>query len=84
MPVRTGTDAGRHPPRIMLDTRHLRTTVSSGRYVVDPFAVADALLARAGIGAGSAEPRVRREPVDEFSPDGARSPSDPEPPHRPE
>ena len=47
------------PPTTMLDTTNLRSTVSSGRYVVDPFAVADALLARAGIATGPPEPRER-------------------------
>lgn len=61
------------------DTTHLRTTVSSGRYVVDPFAVADALLARAGISAGPAEARER--PDDAVSPGGAPSPPAPPPAH---
>jgi hypothetical protein len=64
----------------MLDSTHLRTTVTSGRYVVDPFAVADALLARAGIAIPAAEPRERQAPADDVSPDGARSRTDPEPP----
>lgn len=62
----------------MTDTTHLRTTVITGRYVVDPFAVADALLARAGIamwpGEGSDPSRF------DVSPDGARSRPGPEPP----
>ena len=66
----------------MLDTRHLRSTVSSGRYVIDPFAVADALLARAGIATAALEPHA---PAGEaVSPDGARTRPAPEPPLRPE
>lgn len=57
------------------DTTHLRTTVSSGRYVVDPFAVADALLARAGISAPPVEAHER--PDGEVSPGGAPSPPAP-------
>ena len=83
MPVGTGKDARRPTPQAtMLDTTHLRTTVTSGRYVVDPFAVADALLARAGIATGPAEPRERPAPADGVSPDGARSRPAPEPPRR--
>ncbi len=77
MPLGTGMEARRPTARTMLDTTHLRTTVTSGRYVVDPFAVADALLARAGIAPGPAEPRESR---DEVSPDGARIRPVPEPP----
>ena len=74
MPLGTGMEARPPTAHTMLDTTHLRTTVTTGRYVVDPFAVADALLARAGIVPPPAEPR------DEVSPDGARSRPAPEPP----
>ena len=77
MPLGTGMEARRPIADTMLDTTHLRTTVTTGRYVVDPFAVADALLARAGIVPGPAAPR---EPRDEVSPDGARSRPAPESP----
>lgn len=60
------------------DTTHLRTTVSSGRYVVDPFAVADALLARAGISAGPVD--AREDGDGEVSRGGAPSPPASPPP----
>ena len=65
----------------MFDTTDLRTTVTTGRYVVDPFAVADALLMRAGIASGPTEPPGASAADDAVSPDGARSRPDAEPPH---
>lgn len=62
----------------MFDTTDLRTTVTTGRYVVDPLAVADALLIRAGIASGPAEPPQADDAV---SPEGARSRPDADPPH---
>ena len=62
MPLGTGMEARRPIADTMLDTTHLRTTVTSGRYVVDPFAVADALLARAGSSRrGPASSRASRD-----------------------
>ena len=79
MPQGTGADA-RPPPHQppMLDKPDLRTSVATGRYVVDPLAVADALLSRAGIATGSPEPP---DAEDRVSRDGARSRPDPERPH---
>lgn len=65
----------------MLDLTDLRTSVTTGRYVVDPLAVADALLTRAGIAIGPAEPPDAPQADDRVSSDGAHSRSGPEPPH---
>ena len=65
----------------MLDLDRLRINVTSGRYVVDAHAVADALLSHAGItpgppGRDAAEARVH---PDELSSTGADSRPGPSP-----
>ena len=62
----------------MLDIAHLRSTVTTGQYVVDPHAVADALLSHAGIAIPSDLPA--KDTGDRaVSPPGARSPATPPP-----
>ena len=79
MPQGTGNGwPAERPTTTMLDSTNLRATVTSGQYVVDPFAVADALLARAGIAMWPGESRDL--PRISVSRDGARTRPDPEPP----
>ena len=68
----------------MLDLDRLRINVTSGRYVVDAHAVADALLSHAGITSGphGVDPPERDRRPDEFSPAGADSRTGPAPPRR--
>ncbi len=48
----------------MIDLDRLRINVTSGKYVVDPYDVADALLCRAGIATGPiGSPPADAEPV---------------------
>ena len=65
----------------MLDLDRLRINVTSGRYVVDAHAVADALLSHAGITSGPAgnDSGQRDARPDEFSPAGADSRRGPSP-----
>ncbi len=62
----------------MLDLDRLRINVTSGRYVVDAHAVADALLSHAGITSGPPG-AVRAERPDGLSSTGADSRPDPSP-----
>jgi len=59
----------------MLDLDRLRINVTSGRYVVDAHAVADALLSHAGITSGAlgVDPAQRERRPEDFSPQGADS-----------
>ena len=68
----------------MLDLDRLRINVTSGRYVVDAHAVADALLSHAGIMSGppAGDPGEREARPDAVSRAGAGSPQAP-PPRRP-
>ena len=65
----------------MLDLDRLRINVTSGRYVVDAHAVADALLSHAGITSGppGRDPAGRRAHPDELSSTGADSRPGPAP-----
>ena len=65
----------------MLDLDRLRINVTSGRYVVDAHAVADALLSHAGITPGppGADRPQRDQRGDELSSTGADSRPDPSP-----
>ena len=59
----------------MLDLDRLRINVTTGRYVVDAHAVADALLSHAGITSAppsGTTPRPGRDAPDGVSPAGAR------------
>lgn len=58
----------------MLDIARLRTSVATGSYVVDPHAVADALLSRAGVTGPPAPDGQDESPP--LNPAGARSPSE--------
>lgn len=75
MPSVTGTEARLTALPLMLDIARLRTTVTSGEYIVDPFAVADALLSRAGIATPPSQPAERQS----FSAVDARSRPGPAP-----